>query len=136
MLSYIIIDQSINSCKRLEGLINKVGGFTNTGLINNPFEVMDKIHENHVDIIFVEVELQCLNGFDLIRAIQRIDKSVIIIITTSLSHYAVKAINIGVNGYLQKPIDFEDLKYLLSNIANKGKAQTSKNQIVRKDYIQ
>jgi two-component system, LytTR family, response regulator len=58
-------------------------------------------------VLFLDIEMPGMNGFELLEKIDSINFS--IIFTTSYNQYAIKAIRFSALDYLLKPIDCEDL---------------------------
>lgn len=87
--------------------------------------VFDDIHtvdkylaENHIDLIFLDVQLKSTNGLDLIDKIPPHTK---IIITTGNKENCNKANELGVSVCLMKPITLEAFLYSIESIKNKTK---------------
>ena len=77
-------------------------------------------------IVFLDIEMPRMNGFDMLNEME--DKNFHIIFTTAYDHYAIKAIKFAAFDYLLKPIDIEELKMAIAKIDEKKNEQT-KNQI-------
>jgi two-component system, LytTR family, response regulator len=59
------------------------------------------------DLVFLDIEMPTMNGFDLLRQFNTIPFAVVF--TTSYDQYAIKAIRFSALDYLLKPIDPKDL---------------------------
>lgn len=66
------------------------------------------INEFQPDLIFLDVEMADMTGFEMLAQIEVINFQTIFI--TSYSHYAIKAIRFNALDYLVKPIDLGELK--------------------------
>lgn len=71
-------------------------------------EGLAKIRAFQPDLIFLDVEMADMTGFEMLA--QLTDISFQIIFITSYSHYAIKAIRFNALDYLVKPIDLGELK--------------------------
>jgi two-component system, LytTR family, response regulator len=60
------------------------------------------------DLLFVDIEMPRLNGFDLLHQLQPLQFQVIF--TTAYNQYALRAIKLSALDYLLKPIDADELK--------------------------
>jgi len=62
---------------------------------------------NEVDLLFLDVEMPVLNGFDLLNALPKKDFG--LVFTTAYDEFAIKAIKHHALDYLLKPIDKSEL---------------------------
>ena len=93
---------------------------------SNGKEGIAAIEMHHPQIIFLDIEMPVMNGFEMLNNIS--DKNFHIIFTTAYDQYAIKAIKYAAFDYLLKPIDIEELKTAVSKIGSNENLQT-KNQI-------
>jgi len=75
---------------------------------NNGQEGLELIKRLQPDLVFLDVEMTDMTGFELLSKLETIDFKVIFI--TSYKHYAIKAIRFNALDYLLKPFDLEELK--------------------------
>jgi YesN/AraC family two-component response regulator len=63
------------------------------------------------DIVVTDIRMPVMDGLEMARKIKEIDDEVPIIITTAYSdeRFLMESINIGIDKYVKKPIDFKDL---------------------------
>ncbi len=66
------------------------------------------IKKNHPDLVFLDVEMPWMNGFEMLEVLGDIQFS--IIFTTAHDEFAARAFRISAVDYLLKPIDANDLK--------------------------
>lgn len=79
-------------------LLNLVGDFSNA------LEAKNCINNNTIDLIFLDVEMPLINGFDLLDGLKSKPQIVFI---TSKADYALKAFDYEATDFLQKPISKE-----------------------------
>lgn len=82
------------------------------------------IEHHHPRVIFLDIEMPRMNGFDMLNEIE--EKNFHIIFTTAYDQYAIKAIRFAAFDYLLKPVDIEELKAAVAKI------ETVKNTQVKK----
>lgn len=75
---------------------------------NDPQKAAAFIRDNPPDILFLDIEMPRLNGFDLLERVRPVSFQVVF--TTAYNQYALRAIKISALDYLLKPIDIEELK--------------------------
>ena len=98
-------------------------------------EVMDKcmsakkgleaIEKLNPDLVFLDIEMPIMNGFELLEQFKQIPFSVIF--TTSYDQYAIKAIRFSALDYLLKPIDPKELIVAIHKVQS-HKALPSEDQ--------
>ncbi len=92
----------------------------------NGREGIAAIEQYHPDIIFLDIEMPGMNGFEMLNSLP--DKNFHIIFTTAYNQYAIKAIKYAAFDYLLKPIDIEELKESVEKISQLKSSHT-KEQI-------
>ncbi len=90
-------------------------------------EVMDVCHsakegimsikKHNPDLVFLDVEMPWMNGFEMLEVLGEINFS--IIFTTAHGEFAAKAFRISAIDYLLKPIDASDLKAAVQKVEKK-----------------
>ncbi len=79
-------------------------------------EALTLIQQHHPHLIFLDIEMPVMNGFEMLNAIH--EKNFHVIFTTAYDQYAIKAIRYAAFDYLLKPVDIEELKNAVSKIEN------------------
>ncbi|MCB0571188.1 MAG: response regulator transcription factor [Phaeodactylibacter sp.] len=74
---------------------------------NDPQMAAEAIIREPPDLLFLDIEMPRLNGFDLLERVRPITFQVVF--TTAYNQYALRAIKISALDYLLKPIDAEEL---------------------------
>lgn len=75
---------------------------------NNGHDGIAKISELLPELVFLDVEMSDMTGFELLTQVDHINFKIIFI--TSYKHYAIKAIKFNALDYLLKPFDLGELK--------------------------
>lgn len=71
------------------------------GEFSNAIEAKNFMSYNEVDLIFLDIEMPVINGFDLLDGLKKKPQ---VIFITSKPDYAVKAFDYDATDYLQKPM--------------------------------
>jgi two-component system LytT family response regulator len=75
------------------------------------------IKKHHPDLVFLDVEMPWMNGFEMLEVLGDVNFS--IIFTTAHDEFAAKAFRISAVDYLLKPIDANDLKTAIQKVERK-----------------
>jgi two-component system, LytTR family, response regulator len=103
-LNCVVVDDSSIQRMIIAKLVNNHQSLNLVGDFSNAIEAKSCISLNPVDLIFLDVEMPVISGFDFIDGL-KIKPQVIFI--TSKAEYALKAFDYDATDYLQKPILYE-----------------------------
>lgn len=76
---------------------------------------LEAIEKSKPDVIFLDIEMPVMNGFEMLEQFKKIPFAVIF--TTSYDQYAIRAIRFSALDYLLKPIDEEELVNAIHKIS-------------------
>jgi two-component system, LytTR family, response regulator len=112
----IIVDDEADSIKILEIMINKLAPEVEVvATFTNPVEAIEKIKSLKPQVVFVDVNMPQLSGFEMLQITGQADFDVII--TSNSEQHALKAIKMGAIDYLLKPINPQELRISLERVA-------------------
>ncbi|HEY4149693.1 MAG TPA: response regulator [Chitinophagaceae bacterium] len=115
-MTAIIVDDEKNSREVLETMLRKYcPEITVIKSCSGAAEVLDALQKEKPDILFLDIEMPGMNGFEMLEHINQ--PGFEIIFTTSYSEYAIKAIKHSALDYLLKPIDKDELIYAVQKAA-------------------
>jgi two-component system, LytTR family, response regulator len=103
-LNCVVVDDSSIQRMIIAKLVNNHQNLNLVGDFSNAIEAKSCMSLNPVDLIFLDVEMPVISGFDFIDGL-KIKPQVIFI--TSKAEYALKAFDYDATDYLQKPILYE-----------------------------
>jgi two-component system LytT family response regulator len=127
MIKAIIVDDEVHCLDTLAMLISDYCPQVEvTEQCISAEEAIQAIAKNQPDLIFLDIEMPMMNGFEFLERFKEIPFSVIF--TTSYDQYAIKAIRFSALDYLLKPIDSKEL------IAAVKKVQTQKDLPVHEQF--
>lgn len=92
----------------------------------SPEEGIEAIKGRKPDLIFLDVQMPNMSGFDVLEKLSPIDFEVIFV--TSYDKYAIKAIKFSALDYLLKPLDVDDLVHAVQRAKERMKNTGSKNR--------
>ncbi len=109
MIRAIIVDDEPYCCDTLETMLEKYcPEIQLLAVCHSGEEAIAAISHHKPDLVFLDIEMPRMNGFDMLQKIGAINFE--IIFTTSFDQYALRAIRFSALDYLLKPIDKEDLQ--------------------------
>lgn len=100
-LTCVIVDDEYLAIKVLQEYSSKESGLTVQKTFTNPQEALDYLAKNQIDLLFLDIQMPRLSGFDLLK---KLSKPPMVIFTTARHEYAVQAFDLDVLDYLVKPI--------------------------------
>jgi two-component system, LytTR family, response regulator len=100
----------------------------------NGAEALMLIQHHHPQLIFLDIEMPRMSGFDMLNELP--EKNFHIIFTTAYDQYAIKAIKYAAFDYLLKPIDIEELKTAVAKLDNAQNNQTKKQVELLNQHMQ
>lgn len=113
-LKAIIIDDELYCCETIATFLESINDIQIMAQCKNGIEGIEAIHKHKPDIVFLDVEMPKMNGFEMLQKLPCIQFE--IIFTTSYDQYALKAIRLSAIDYLLKPIDEEELLYAIEKV--------------------
>jgi len=99
------------------------------GSTGNPDEVVRLVHQEHPDIIFLDIDMPGKSGLHLAAEINRLNLNTIIVFVTGFDKYALEAFRVSAVAYLLKPVTNEMMKDVLEKIEKSGRDAHSKTRI-------
>jgi len=109
MIKAIIIDDEVHCIKTLAMLLKEycpeVKVMKQCGDAKEGLAIIEELKP---DLVFLDIEMPVMNGFELLEQVT--DIAFEIIFTTSYDQYAIKAIRFSALDYLLKPVDPEELQ--------------------------
>ena len=99
----VLIDDEPLALKRLARLIEPHRDTIEiVGTAGNGAEAVIVINELEPDLVFLDIQMPELNGFDVL---DRLDYTPLVIFTTAYDEYALRAFDVNSIDYLLKPVD-------------------------------
>jgi two-component system LytT family response regulator len=109
MLKAAILDDEIRGSKLLA---HKLEVFEDelqvVAVFNEPAKALDVIIEMGIDVLFLDVEMPGMNGFQFLERLVSFNFEVIF--TTAYDSYTLEALRLSAVDYLLKPVDEDDLQ--------------------------
>ncbi|WP_228712363.1 LytR/AlgR family response regulator transcription factor [Arcobacter defluvii] len=111
----MIVDDEKLALDRLKRLLNE-NGIEDITEFNNPVVALKEITKTKFDVVFLDISMPNISGFELADSIINIEPKTFIVFQTAYEEFALKAFQSGGMGYLVKPIESNDIKNILEKI--------------------
>lgn len=119
----LIIDDEAPARIILQQYVEEFPEIEVIGECKNGDEAVAAIDKELPDLIFLDVQMPLLNGFQVIQKIIHIPQ---IIFTTAFDKFAIKAFNVNAVDYLLKPYTFERFDHAVRKVMNVHKPEKEK----------
>jgi two-component system LytT family response regulator len=109
----ILVDDEELAVKRLQRLLRDEADVEIVGTAENGRRAIELVDELKPDLLFLDIQMPGLTGFDVIRKLHHIP---VVIFTTAYDEYALKAFETSAVDYLLKPIEKARLQKALEKL--------------------
>ncbi len=114
----ILVDDELHAIENLKYEIAKhCPQIQIAGHFSDPKEALNKLPTIDFDVLFLDIEMPWLSGFDLLSELPKLDFEVIFV--TAYDQYAITAFRYSAIDYLLKPVRSTDLIDALSKLEKK-----------------
>ena len=123
MFKAILIDDEELSLEQLSYVLQKQQDVEICGSYTDPVEALAVIKKTNPDILFVDVSMPCINGFQLAKEIQNEGLRPYIVFVTAFREYAINAFEVEAVDYVQKPFLGERIDMALDKIRRRASGE-------------
>lgn len=116
MYKLVIVEDERDVRQRIIGMIEKAdSAFQLVGEYENGIDAYDGIQSDSPDLIITDIKIPYINGIELAERVRQILPLVKIIVITGYNEfdYAKQAANLGVLGFVSKPVTLKDIQMQL-----------------------
>lgn len=131
MIRALIVDDEKFSRVSLKKLLKPYSQIEVIGEAADGVEAIEKIEAQKPDLVFLDIQMPGLNGFEVMRSVA-LDPKPQVVFVTAYDKYAVKAFEVNAIDYILKPIDEKRLKLTMEKISHKGKSVQEDFEKIRK----
>lgn len=120
-LNCIAVDDEPLALGLVCAFIEKTPFLTLSGRYSSAVEALQGLHNQDIDLIFLDIQMPDLTGIELARVLTQAQQNGIgprIIFTTAFNHFALEGYKVDALDYLLKPFNYEEFL----RAANKAKA--------------
>jgi two-component system LytT family response regulator len=113
MIRAFVVDDEPLAVERLVRLLDGSGRVAVAGTAIDPEEALGVLAAADLDVLFLDVQMPGLTGFDLL---ERLNRDLPVIFTTAYDKYALDAFTVNSIDYLLKPVEPERLDRALDKL--------------------
>ncbi len=128
----VILDDEPLAVELLTKYINDTEALTLSFASTNPFEAIQFIQKNEVEVIFLDMQMPELTGLQVLKIIGSGYK---VIFTTAYTDYALDGYEYNITDYLLKPISYERFLKSIQKIQTVINAPNAKSIVLEDDFI-
>ncbi|HZI26346.1 MAG TPA: response regulator [Chryseolinea sp.] len=103
------------------------------GKITDSTEALELIRREKPDVVFLDIEMPEINGFQLLEQFKEISFSVIFV--TAYDEFALKAFRFSALDYLLKPVDTFDLVSAVSKLERQQRLDFRQLDLLKSQYV-
>jgi two-component system LytT family response regulator len=133
ILKTLIVDDESLARRGLAHRLKNIADIEIVGEARNGREALQFISEMNPDLVFLDIQMPGLSGFDVLQRLD-IETMPIILFLTAYDEYAVQAFEVNALDYILKPIDEERLHQALEKVRNnlsQKRALKQKNRLLK-----
>ncbi len=118
MIKAVILDDEIRGSNLLHHKLQEFqNSFSVDAIYNDPQKALSEIPKIEVDVLFLDVEMPFMNGFEFLEKLGQFNFEVIFV--TAYNIYTLDALKANALDYLLKPVNNEELKKAISKLEQK-----------------
>ena len=115
ILKTLIVDDESLARRGLAHRLKKIDDIEIVGEAQNGREALELITELNPDLVFLDIQMPGINGFEVVRQLDP-DNMPVILFLTAYDEYAVRAFEVNALDYILKPIDEDRLHQVLEKV--------------------
>jgi two-component system LytT family response regulator len=115
----LVVDDEALARQALKDVLSPLDDIEIVGECSNGFEVVKEVEGKKPDLIFLDIQMPKLDGFDVVELLG--EESPFIIFVTAYDEYAIRAFETHALDYLMKPVRTERLQQALDRVREQMK---------------
>ena len=115
--SVLVVDEQENLLVLLERILSKEGFLVRTA--SNAYQALDLVDRNTFDLAILDIKMFPVDGVALLSEIKKRSPSINVVMITAYPTVDTRneCLKIGASTYLTKPLDIQELKSVVQNLA-------------------
>jgi len=104
LITYVILDDEPIAHRIIEGYCENFSFMQKTGNFYNGFEALEFFRSSKADLIFLDINMPKLNGFELLKSLPNPPH---VIVTSAHQEFALEGYELDITDYLLKPFSLD-----------------------------
>ncbi len=117
MIRAIVIDDERLARQELKNILQQFDNIQIVAESGKPEEALELIEKENPDLIFLDIQMPGMNGFEMLNEID--GKAPEVIFVTAYDEYALKAFEVNALDYVMKPVEESRLHEAIEKIAKR-----------------
>jgi two-component system LytT family response regulator len=110
LLRVVVVDDEEPARALLREYLGRAGGVEVVGECRNGFEAVKAVNDLRPDLLFLDIQMPKLNGFEVLELLGR---DVAVVFATAFDEHAIRAFEVNAVDYILKPVSPERVKTAL-----------------------
>jgi DNA-binding LytR/AlgR family response regulator len=116
VLRAVLCDDEPLALDRLADMVGRTSGIDIVGKAGNGNAALTAISEKRPDVVFLDIEMPGLDGFDVVEQLARLGAAPLIVFVTAYPEFAAHAFDSGAIDFLTKPVRLGRLETALDRV--------------------
>jgi two-component system, LytTR family, response regulator LytT len=132
-LKALVVDDEQLAREELSFLLAQVEGVEVVGLAGNGIEAIGLIEDLSPDVIFLDVQMPGMNGFEVARQMLGRESAAEIVFVTAYDQYAIEGFQVNAVDYLLKPVDVARLEQAVQRTRRRLQSDRERPALANED---
>ena len=132
MIRYIIVDDETIAHEIIREYCDYIPELELKQQCYNAMEALSYLNQNEVDLIFLDINMPQLSGFDFLRTLIHPPS---IIVTTAYKEFAIEGYELNVADYLLKPFSFSRFLQAVNKVVEELRSRRKVNTVTESAKI-
>lgn len=130
MINILLVEDDQKLNKLFYTVLSKQG--FNVHIANNGIEAFNILENNHIDLIISDIMMPKMDGYEFTENVRKINEDIPILMITAKDDFnsKQKSFLIGIDDYMVKPIDVNEMILRVNALLRRSKIVHDKKQVV------
>lgn len=126
----LIVDDEPKICEFLQVLLRREG--YDVPAVHRADDAIRQVEQDRLDLVVTDLRMPGMDGFELVTRLKAIRKDLPVVMITGYAtvETAVKALRYGVDDYVTKPFNIEELRRVISRVIQANRMEIDKREML------